>query len=221
MGIGTATAPESCGLVINWRAHSEGATSAGCGKGGHLCPDDLHGHGHPAKTGRAAGFVITQSLFKTAGAGAGFRRFSIPRGDGRRTPLRILCVEDMVSLQPFEGASNRTAVMVLEKGKPTAYPVPYTVWRKQGRKRFTYDSTLEEVTNATVRLKFVAEPVNPSDPTSPWLTARPKAIKAIRKVLGKSDYEAHAGVCTWLQLRLLGRDCYQASRWVGSSSQHH
>jgi SAM-dependent methyltransferase len=150
------------------------------------------------KPGGRLGFVITQSLFKTAGAGAGFRRFSIPRGDGRRTPLRILCVEDMVSLQPFEGASNRTAVMVLEKGKPTAYPVPYTVWRKQGRKRFTYDSTLEEVTNATVRLKFVAEPVNPSDPTSPWLTARPKAIKAVRKVLGKSDYEAHAGVCTWL-----------------------
>jgi hypothetical protein len=150
------------------------------------------------KLGGRLGFVITQSLFKTAGAGAGFRRFSIPRGDGRRTPLRILCVEDMVSLQPFEGASNRTAVMVLEKGKPTAYPVPYTVWRKQGRERFTYDSTLEEVTNATVRLKFVAEPVNPSDPTSPWLTARPKAIKSIRKVLGKSDYEAHAGVCTWL-----------------------
>jgi SAM-dependent methyltransferase len=148
------------------------------------------------KPGGRLGFVITQSLFKTAGAGAGFRRFSIPRGDGRRTPLRILCVEDMVSLQPFEGASNRTAVMVLEKGKPTAYPVPYTVWRKQGRKRFTYDSTLEEVTNATVRLKFVAEPVNPSDPTSPWLTARPKVIRAIRKVLGKSDYKAHEGVNT-------------------------
>jgi SAM-dependent methyltransferase len=148
------------------------------------------------KPGGRLGFVITQSLFKTAGAGAGFRRFSIPWGDGRRTPLRILCVEDMVSLQPFEGASNRTAVMVLEKGKPTAYPVPYTVWRKQGRKRFTYDSTLEEVTNATVRLKFVAEPVNPSDPTSPWLTARPKVIRAIRKVLDKSDYVAHAGAYT-------------------------
>jgi SAM-dependent methyltransferase len=150
------------------------------------------------KLGGRLGFVITQSLFKTAGAGAGFRRFSIPRGDGRRTPLRILCVEDMVSLQPFEGASNRTAVMVLEKGKPTTYPVPYTVWRKQGRERFTYDSTLEEVTRATVRLNFNAEPVDPSDPTSPWLTARPKVIRAIRKVLGKSDYEAHAGVCTWL-----------------------
>jgi len=102
----------------------------------------------------------------------------------------------MVALQPFEGASNRTAVMVLEKGRQTTYPVPYTVWRKVKGARFTYDSTLEEVTNATVRLNFVAEPVNPSDPTSPWLTARPKAIKAVRKVLGKSDYVAHEGAYT-------------------------
>jgi len=86
--------------------------------------------------------------------------------------------------------------MVLEKGKPTTYPVPYTVWRKVRGARFTYDSTLEEVTKATVRLNFVAESVDPSDPTSPWLTARPKAIKAVRKVLGKSDYEAHEGVNT-------------------------
>jgi len=59
----------------------------------------------------------------------------------------------MVSLQPngpFEG-----------KGKPTTYPVPYTVWRKVRGARFTYDSTLEEVTEATLRLNFVAEPVDP------------------------------------------------------------
>ncbi len=146
------------------------------------------------KPGGRLGFVITQSLFKTAGAGAGFRRFLLPSQNGQPCPVRVLHVDDMVSLQPFEGASNRTAVMVLEKGKPTAYPVPYTVWRKVKGARFTYDSTLEEVTEATVRLNFVAEPVDSSDPTSPWLTARPKAIKAVRKVLGKSDYKAHEGV---------------------------
>jgi len=148
------------------------------------------------KNGGKLGFVITQSVFKTAGGGQGFRQFRIPQPNGKFVPLRVLHVDDMVALQPFEGASNRTAVMVLEKGKQTTYPVPYTVWRKVKGARFTYDSTLEEVTNATVRLKFVAEPVNPTDPTSPWLTARPKAIKAVRKVLGKSDYVAHAGVYT-------------------------
>jgi len=148
------------------------------------------------KDGGKLGFVITQSLFKTAGAGAGFRRFELPPHNRQPRPVKVLHVDDMVSLQPFEGASNRTAVMVLEKGKPTTYPVSYTVWRKVKGARFTYASTLEEVTNATVRLNFFAEPVNPSDPTSPWLTARPRALKAVRKVLGRSDYEAHAGAYT-------------------------
>jgi SAM-dependent methyltransferase len=148
------------------------------------------------KDGGKLGFLITQSVFKSELGGKGFRQFRIPQPNGKFVPLKVLHVDDMVALQPFEGASNRTAVMVLEKGKPTTYPVPYTVWLKKKGARFTYDSTLEEVTNATVRLNFVAEPVNPNDPTSPWLTARPKALKAIRKVLGKSDYVAHAGAYT-------------------------
>jgi SAM-dependent methyltransferase len=153
------------------------------------------------KDGGKLAFVITQSLFKTSGAGQGFRRFQIPqsRGTARRaptTPLAVVHVDDLVSLNPFEGASNRTAVMVLEKGKPTKYPVPYTVWRKTKGARFTYESTLEEVTAATRRLNFSAEPVDPHDPTSPWLTARPKALKAVRKILGRSDYQAHAGAYT-------------------------
>jgi SAM-dependent methyltransferase len=157
------------------------------------------------RPGGKLGFVITQSVFKTAGAGQGFRQFRIPQTNGKSVPLRVLHVDDMVALQPFEGASNRTAVMVLEKGKPTTYPVPYTVWRKQGRKRFTYDSTLEEVTNTTVRLNFAAEPVNPSAPTSPWLTARPKAIKAVQKVLGKVGLCGTRGGLHWRrQRRLLG-----------------
>jgi len=143
--------------------------------------------------GGRLGFVVTQSVFKTAGAGQSFRRFQLgERGEF----LRVVHVDDMVTLNPFEGASNRTAVMVLEKGGPTRYPVPYTVWRKKGRARFTYDSTLEEVKAATRTLGFSAEPVDPDDPTSPWLTARKVALRAVRKVLGKSDYTAHAGVYT-------------------------
>jgi SAM-dependent methyltransferase len=148
------------------------------------------------KEGGKLGFLITQSVFKSELGGKGFRQFRILQSNGKFVPLKVLHVDDMVSLQPFEGASNRTAVMVLEKGKQTSYPVPYTLWRKVRGARFTYDSTLGEVTKATVRLNFVAEPVDPGDLTSPWLTARRKAIKAIRKVLGKSDYEAHEGVNT-------------------------
>jgi hypothetical protein len=148
------------------------------------------------RAGGKLGFIITQSVFKTAGSGQGFRRFRIPQPNSQFVPLKFLHVDDMVALQPFEGASNRTAVMVLKKGEPTAYPVPYTLWRKKKGVRFTYDSSLAEVLSATVHLNFAAEPVDPNDPTSPWLTAHPHALTAIYKVLGKSDYKAHEGVNT-------------------------
>ena len=69
--------------------------------------------------------VITQSVFQSKGAGDGFRRFRL--GDeGAR--LRVLRVNDLVALRPFRGAANWTATILLEKGSPTAYPVPYVRW---------------------------------------------------------------------------------------------
>lgn len=157
------------------------------------------------KEGGRLGFVVTQSLFKTA-AGAGFRSFQIPHPAPlpRRStppsgpiPLRVIRVDDLVKLQPFEGASNRTALLVLEKGTPTRYPVPYFLWRKKGKKRFTSDSPLEDVLRATQRLEWVAEPVDPANSTSLWLTVPPAALQALRKkVLGRSVYIAHAGAYT-------------------------
>jgi hypothetical protein len=148
------------------------------------------------KTGGRLGFAITQSVFKTSGAGRNFRTFQIPTGNSSAVHVRVVHVDDMAELHPFEGATNRTAVMILDKGRPTTYPVTYTVWRKVESARFGYDSTLDEVLAATRRLNFQAEPVDPADPTSPWLTARPRAIKALRAVLGAAEYKAHAGAYT-------------------------
>jgi hypothetical protein len=136
------------------------------------------------KLGGRLGFVITQSLFKTSGAGQGFRRFEIPQAKAKPVLLRVVHVDDMVELNPFEGASNRTAVMVLEKGSRTRYPTPYTLWRREKGAHFTYDSTLEEVVGATSRSDFAAAPVDIDDTASSWLTARAGAIKALRNVLG-------------------------------------
>lgn len=105
----------------------------------------------------------------------------------------------MANLKPFAGASNRTAVVVLERGRPTTYPVPYSHWYKPGGGSvIPEDVTLEDVTTekiATYR-QFYAEPVDEADPTSPWITGRERALMAVRKVLGTSDYQAHAGVYT-------------------------
>jgi N-6 DNA Methylase len=142
------------------------------------------------KRGGRLGFVVTQSAFKTAGSGQGFRRFRLGSG----TPIGVLHVDDMVDFQPFEGASNRTAVLIIEKGAQQKRQVPYTVWQKtvKGRK-IGYDLSLAEVSQMTRRLHYVAEPVDQNDSSSAWLTARPRAVKVIRKMLEKSDYEAHAG----------------------------
>ncbi|GAI50733.1 unnamed protein product, partial [marine sediment metagenome] len=59
------------------------------------------------KKGGKLGFLITQSVFKTAGAGQGFRRFRLGSGEH----IQVQHVDDMVELQPFEGASNRTSVV--------------------------------------------------------------------------------------------------------------
>lgn len=73
-------------------------------------------------------FVITQTLFKTVGGGEGFRRFKLGK-NGKS--FKITQVDDMVELQPFEGATNKTSVFVCEKGKKTVFPVTYCIWKKQ------------------------------------------------------------------------------------------
>ncbi|MGD2144705.1 MAG: N-6 DNA methylase, partial [Anaerolineae bacterium] len=151
------------------------------------------------RDGGRLGFLITQSVFKTAGAGQGFRRFRL--GDG--TPLKVLHVDDMSELTPFPGVGNRTAIVVLQKGRETEYPVPYTFWQGEewgrGRRRtIPEDLSPDEVQEMTVRSNLWAEPVDDEDVTSSWISGRRRALSAVRKVLGASDYRARAGVCTWM-----------------------
>ncbi|GAB4533386.1 MAG: N-6 DNA methylase [Anaerolineales bacterium] len=143
------------------------------------------------KEGGKLAFVITQSVWKTAGGGQGFRRFRLGE---RGSFLKVEHVDDLSTLQVFEGASTRTSVFVLRKGVPTRYPLPYTYWKKTSKgKGLDYDSTLAEVLAQTRQMHFQAAPVDAGDPTSAWLTARPKVLDAVRKVLGPSNYRAYEG----------------------------
>jgi len=139
------------------------------------------------------GFVLSQSLFKTTGAGQGFRRFLMPD----RTPFGPLVVEDMVELAPFEGASNRTAVGVFVHGRPVRYPVSYQYWKKRevGRgSAIGFDTPYEEVTSKKITYRaWYARPVDPKDSTSSWITGRNLAIAALEKLLKPSPYRAHEG----------------------------
>jgi methylase of polypeptide subunit release factors len=140
------------------------------------------------------GFVVTESLFKTVGAGQGFRRFTLPD----HTPFGPLAVEDMVQLHPFEDAANRTAILIVTKGKKVAYPVSYSYWvkRKKGRgSTIGFETPYLTVTSEKITYRALyAQPVDKNDATSVWITGRPKAMKAVSKLLGKSDYQAREGV---------------------------
>ncbi len=134
-------------------------------------------------------FVITQTLFKTEGAGDGFRRFQLGDTD---IYFRIIQVDDMVELQPFEGATNRTAVFIATKGEQTNYPIPYTLWRKLRKGSISQDLSFKEVFESTKRLNLAAKPIGNSI-TSPWFTARSKALNLFEKITGASYYSAREG----------------------------
>ncbi len=138
------------------------------------------------RAGSQLGFLITQSVLKTAGAGEGFRRFQLPDG----TPLAVLHVDDMTTLRPFDGATTRTLLLIIEKGQATRYPVPYCVWYPK--------RTTRHKTKAIHYHEHVAEPIDPKTPTSPWINTHPAVLQAIRKLAGQADYRARVGVCTWL-----------------------
>ena len=103
----------------------------------------------------------------------------------------------MVDLQPFEAATNRTAVLCARKGQATTYPVPYLKWRKRAKSRIELRDSLADVQKATERFSLAAEPISDST-SSPWLVAYPQALKVLRKIAGPSAYRAFAGACGWL-----------------------
>lgn len=142
------------------------------------------------KGGGRLGFVITQTVFKTKGAGDGFRRFRLGK-EGLH--LKVLSVHDLVALQPFEAATNRTATVILQKGQPTEYPVGYTLWRKTEPGKIAADLSLAQVEERTKRVSLCANPVTANKTTSPWLTVSAAVLDALQKAVGPSPYKAYEG----------------------------
>ena len=150
---------------------------------------------HYLRDGGRLGMVITQTLFQTKGAGDGFRRFQLGEG----APLRVLRVDDMTGVQPFD-AANWTSVVALQKGRPTAYPVPYVKWKKDAA---------GQPLPAAMKVNMLARPVDPQRPTSPWIVGpvsgeqgagsgeqgvhTPCSLLPAPSSCARSDYTAHLG----------------------------
>ena len=148
-------------------------------------------------------FLITQTILQTGGAGEGFRSFHTCR-----RPLAVRSVDDLANFNPFDDASNWTAIVSLERDAETRYPVPYRLWNRGEGQRITRGSSLTHALAATDRTELEARPVRGSSPNSPWLIGEREALGAAHAMAGSSPYDAKAGVTVWLdgvfQLEILG-----------------
>jgi hypothetical protein len=139
-----------------------------------------------AKAG-TLGFLITQEVFKSKGAGEGFRKFRL----GDRDTLKVIKAHDLVSVQPFEGAANKTAAIILKKRGQTEYPVPYTVWkRKKGVGRVPTNLKLKEARKLLEKEVLLARPIG--KPNSSWQTVR-EGDGRLRRIQGENAYKSRLG----------------------------
>jgi Eco57I restriction-modification methylase/N-6 DNA Methylase len=175
------------------------------------------------KSGGRLGFVITQTLFQTKGAGDGFRRFRIGN-EGEW--LRVERVDDLVALRPFGDAANWTSTVVLKKGMATQYPVPYFKWSEkqvvsqvendrsgatgsasayldlgqdihwQSQWRTSKETSQIGLAGSVTASQFLARPIDAARPGSPWFLQPRDFSVNMDDLIGPSDYVAHLGANT-------------------------
>jgi len=146
------------------------------------------------KPGGKLGFVLPQSIFKSAKNAKGFRRFQIG-ADG--PPLRVDHVDDLSDTSVFADATNRPAILFLEKGSPTTYPVSYATWKGVARsvdseQWTTWDQAAPSFTIRTEK----AQPVDVHHPSSGWVHAPESVLSGYDAIAGQCPYRARTGIFT-------------------------
>ena len=137
------------------------------------------------------GFLITQEVVKSKGAGKGFRRFKL---GPKEIPFKVTAFHDFVKVHPFD-AGNKAGLILAEKGKETTYPLPYYVWkRKAGIKVLDSSLSLSDAMHLLERKELVAKPSNAKDPRSAWQTATTQQGGILEKIKGNGEYRARCGV---------------------------
>jgi len=151
---------------------------------------------HYLKTKGKLCFVISQTFFKSKKGGEGFRKFEITRNN-TKVPIKVQKVIDMVAMKPFSPeVTNRTSVLLLEKGRKTIYPTPYFVWTPKGK--ISEHDTLLEVKRKRNEVELQAIPIAGTNDEkslrSPWLTLPAEEIVNAKKAIGASAYRGRKGV---------------------------
>lgn len=148
------------------------------------------------------GFLITQEVFKSKGAGEGFRRFRL----NDKETFKVIKALDFATVQPFEGASNKTAAIIVKKGQETTYPVAYALWsRKKGVGHVPPDATLFEALPLLSKSNISARPISKN--TGSWQTYSESQKGDLNSIEGINDYQARRGASTdpygvfWIEIK--------------------
>jgi len=102
----------------------------------------------------------TSSVLKTQG-GAGFRNYL---ANAYKTDK----IHDLVELYPFEGAVNRTALVIISKGQ-TEFSIPCVMWSNPKSRGIDIEAELEDVKKTTKQLDMILAPVKIGRPETSWM----------------------------------------------------
>jgi hypothetical protein len=144
-------------------------------------------------------FLIPFTTYKSQ-SGAGFRRFlanGLHNGD-RNVDCNVTKIHDLVTLYPFEGATNRTSMVAIERDNKSQFPISCTMWHNRTSTGIDQEAALDDVKSTTDQFQMILAPIVRGKPESPWMITTEKALAAMQKVLRPSEYRAYVGVYTAL-----------------------
>jgi hypothetical protein len=106
------------------------------------------------------GFLVPFTIFKS------------PSNEGFRSHLtataHVSLVHDLVELAPFEGATNRTSMILVEPKGTTTFPIRCVTWARKKGVAISEDSPAKSVVAGTSRLEMVLIPIDgETHPESP------------------------------------------------------
>ncbi|MEM7818267.1 MAG: class I SAM-dependent DNA methyltransferase, partial [Candidatus Aenigmatarchaeota archaeon] len=130
-------------------------------------------------------FLVPFTLYKTQ-AGAGFRKWLANN-------CQVEKIHDLVTLYPFEGAVNRTSLIVIKEGK-TKFPIPCVMWHNPRSEGIEQEAELEEVKKITKQFDMIFSPIKKGKPETPWMTTNEKTYRVLQKIMKPSGYRAYEGV---------------------------
>jgi len=154
------------------------------------------------KEGGKFSFLIPFTVYKTQ-AGAGFRKFLVKgywKDKKANSPCKVLKIHDLVTLYPFEGAINRTSLIVIEKKGETEFPIPCVMWNNPRSSGMPQEAELEEVKEATKQFDMILAPIRKGkeNVNMSWMITGERAYEGVIKAMRASGYRAYEGTNTAL-----------------------